>query len=162
MTSHYEQLIARYRRRGVLVDANILLLLAVGTIDRAGIDRFKRTNQYVAEDYDLLVILLNQFSTVATTPNILTEADDLLGRSGYRPGLAVVAAHIAETYVESTRVTVWPDYLQFGLADGAIFDLARDRFLVLTDDLPLYHYLANKHVDVINFNHIRELGWDIE
>ena len=40
-----------------------------------------------------------------------------------------------------------------------IISLARDRYLVLTDDLRLAHYLQKIGIDTVNFNNIRVYGW---
>lgn len=48
---------------------------------------------------------------------------------------------------------VFPD---FGLADAAILDLSIDKYLVFTDDGPLFGLLANKGADVINLSILRK------
>jgi hypothetical protein len=68
-----ESLFSRYRQKGVLVDTNILLLYFVGATNRERISRFNRTQNFIPEDYDLLLQVLGYFQTIATTPNILTE-----------------------------------------------------------------------------------------
>ena len=40
-----------------------------------------------------------------------------------------------------------------------IISLAGDRYLVLTDDLRLAHYLQKIGIDTVNFNNIRVYGW---
>ena len=75
MTDHILYLIQKYHSRGVLVDTNILLLRFVGDFDRDLIPRFKRTAQFVVEDYDLLKRLLVRFNSTITTPHILAEVN---------------------------------------------------------------------------------------
>jgi len=48
---------------------------------------------------------------------------------------------------------------QFGLADTSNRFLGEESFLVLTDDLPLFHYLGQKGLDVLNYNYLRTQGW---
>jgi hypothetical protein len=43
---------------GLLVDTNLLVLFAVGTVNRNRIETFKRTSQYTKGDFDLLVRVL--------------------------------------------------------------------------------------------------------
>ena len=43
--------------------------------------------------------------------------------------------------------------------DTGILRLARGKYLVLTDDFRLSQYLQKMEIDVLNFNHIRPLGW---
>lgn len=72
-----EELFKNHVGKPVLVDANLLLLVMIGSFDRDLIASFKRTCAYSIRHYDLLVRLLGYFSTVVTTPHILTEVSNL-------------------------------------------------------------------------------------
>jgi hypothetical protein len=48
-------------------------------------------------------------------------------------------------------------FVRFGLTDTAIGSLASKNLLVLTVDLRLVGYLQKKNVDVVNFNHLRQM-----
>jgi hypothetical protein len=48
------QLINRHSVSGILVDTNLLLLYLIGRTNRHRISRFKRTQAYTIEDFDLL------------------------------------------------------------------------------------------------------------
>lgn len=50
-------------------------------------------------------------------------------------------------------------FRQFRLTDTGIADISEETYLVVTDDLPLYHALANDRQAVINFNHLRTTNW---
>jgi hypothetical protein len=54
----FDSLILRYSQKGVLVDTNILLLYFVGKVNRERVARFKRTEQFLPEDFDILLRLL--------------------------------------------------------------------------------------------------------
>lgn len=82
MTPDTFALINRYTSKGILVDTNILLLYFVGGIRRSRISQFNRTKQFNTKDYDLLIALLSDFRTVATTPNILTEVSSFIDKLG--------------------------------------------------------------------------------
>lgn len=45
----------------------------------------------------------------------------------------------------------------FGLADAAVATAARGRYLVVTDDGPLYGYLINSGIDAVNLQQIRTI-----
>ena len=64
-------------RPGVLLDANLLILLAVGLTNRDYIGRHKRLTKYDATDLDVLSGLIAQFSSVVFTPHVLAEASNL-------------------------------------------------------------------------------------
>jgi hypothetical protein len=61
MKDDISSLFAHYRQKGILIDTNILLLYFVGTVNRERISRFNRTQQFIPEDYDLLLQILNYF-----------------------------------------------------------------------------------------------------
>ena len=75
-------LIERYRAKGILVDANLLLLYFIGKFDSRQVATFKRTSQFTAEDFKLLDRLLNQFARIVTTPQVLAEVNSLSGQWG--------------------------------------------------------------------------------
>jgi len=164
MTDAMATLVERHRSRGVLVDTNILLLLFVGSFDRDRIPRFKRTQQFTVADFDRLTHVLSCFARIVTTPNILSEVNSLSGQLG-EPDRARYFADFAgridlldERYVPSKSAAAAPEFRRLGLTDSVILQLGKERLLVLTDDVPLYHYLEKAGVDVINFNHVRDLG----
>lgn len=65
--------------RPVAVDANLLLLLIVGSASPAYIGQHKRLrNIYTEGDLTVLVKLLATFSEIVLLPNTLTETSNLL------------------------------------------------------------------------------------
>jgi len=164
----FNSLLSKYQHKGILVDTNILVLWFVGTANRERIAKFKRTETFLPEDYDLLVKVLNRFSKMVTTPNILTEVNSLINQNGEPDRsrcLEVFAQTVAKTeefYIESSKVVTTNKFTTFGLTDCSIINLAKDNYLVLTDDFTLADYLGRQEVDVINFNHIRVLGWNMK
>lgn len=161
MSAPLVEVIARYNRIGILVDANLLLLYFVGQLDPDLVSRFKRTQQFSREDFALLTLLLHRFSKIVTTPNILTEVSNLLGQltGPHRTGLFAAFAHgitlLDEHYVPSTEASAQDGFTRPGLTDAGICRLVERRFPVLTDDLALAVRLRSLQVDVVNFNDIR-------
>jgi hypothetical protein len=159
-----EQLIARYREKGVLVDTSLLLLLFVGTFDSSLIPTFKRTGKYTFEHYQLLLLLLNPFVKVITTPNILTEVSNLSNqlaepkRSLYFEIFAEQIPKMEELYIESRVASSSSVFVRFGITDAGILSLSQNQYLVLTADRPLAGYLASVGIDVINFNDLEHLA----
>ena len=165
---YYRQLLARYKSRGILIDTNLLLLYFVGRYDSRRILTFERTKSraFTIEDFTLLLGVFDYFDRVITTPNILTEVSNLSGKlsahekPAYYSEFATQTMILKEEYIESTRVCSLECFRKFQLTDSGIIDVAKGQYLVLTDDLPLAGYLQNVGIDVINFNHIRNLNWD--
>ena len=155
--------LSKYYAKGILIDTNILLLYLVGSINKERITKFKRTNQFIPEDYSLLLELFKNFQKVVTTPNILTEVNSLanqLGEPERSQCLNTFASLISlfdEEYLDSTSISNYELFSRFGLTDCGIILLAKDKYLVLTDDLKLHLYLKSLGIDTINFNNLRNL-----
>ncbi len=105
-----EELIRAYRFKGAIVDANLLLLFFVGAFDSRLIAAFERTRNYTAEDHEILTLLLAEFDTLVTTPNILTEVSNLAGKlhrdakAGFFDLYAQGVATLDECYVPSIGI----------------------------------------------------------
>lgn len=153
------------RKALLLVDTNLLVMLAVGAVDLDQMVRFKRTLKYTVEDFHLLIHYAERFTGVLVTPSLLTEVSNLVGqlsdpfRSVVRARLAEMVPSWAEDYAPSKALMIDPFFLRFGLTDTAIRTAAGVRATVLTDDLALYVALNENGVSAENFNHVREQNW---
>ena len=158
--SHIAALIQKYRRKGVLLDTNLLLLLVLGNYAPARILSFKRTRSYSPLDFQRLHELISKFEVRWTTPNILTEVDNL-GRQlpqAEHLALATSVRQVAGISIEIVRpsryVTALSYYSKFGLTDAVSILLSRE-CLVVSDDFRLCNYIASTGLDAINFNELR-------
>ncbi|KAF0165241.1 MAG: hypothetical protein FD157_1593, partial [Rhodocyclaceae bacterium] len=61
----------------ILIDTNLLVLYVVGTASRSYIEKHKRLTEFVVEDYDALLKLINNASAVFVTPHTLAETSNL-------------------------------------------------------------------------------------
>ncbi len=158
-------LLLDYKTKGILVDSNLLLVYFVGIYDPTRISKFKRTAAFSSDDFYLLAQLLRFFGKIVTTPNILTEVNSLSNqlpediKSIYYPEFARQISLLDEHYIASTPVSSIASFHRLGLTDSGIAELARGKYLVLSDDLKLIAHLQSIGIDAINFNHIRPLGW---
>jgi hypothetical protein len=165
MTQFILEMIQRHIKEGILLDTNLLLLYLVGRFNPNLIAKFKRTRTFSEEDFETLVRLLALFTTKLTTPNILTEVSNLAGQleDRARAECFEVLAHeiqlLDERYVPSEDAAKHTAFRKFGLTDITIISLAKDKPLVLTEDLALCNYLLSQKVDAINFNNIRAINW---
>lgn len=163
--TYVSELFAQYRRTGILIDTNILLLHFIGMVNRKRIGKFNRTEKFTLEDYDLLQRIIAHFEQVIITPNVMTEVSNLMDKIGEPERsrcfalLAQVIPQLSEFYLESQSIAANSGFTKFGLTDCGILDLAREQYLVLTDDLKLAVYLQREGVDVVNFNTIRVYNW---
>ncbi|MEH2039813.1 PIN domain-containing protein [Nostoc sp.] len=161
-------LVRRYSQKGILIDTNILLLFLVGSVNQDRITKFNRTQQFIPEDYELLLAFIASFQKLVTTPNILTEVNSLanqLGEPERSQCFAIFAqfvknvALLDEYYVNSLDAVNTEKFIKFGLTDSGILTLSKGKYLVLTDDFKLANYLQSVDIDVINFNNIRIFNW---
>ncbi len=163
---YFDELLHRYRSKGILVDTNLLLLYFVGRYDPDRISRFKRTQSFNEDDFLLLVSILAFFNKIVVTPNILTEVNSLSNQLPddvkplYYAEFAQCLDVLEEHYISSSELARTNHFHRFGLTDAGIVSLVQASYLVLTDDLRLASYLQRLDIDVINFNNIRSLNWE--
>jgi hypothetical protein len=158
--ANVRRLTAKHRTSGILIDANLLLLLAVGQYRADRVETFKRTATYSRRDLGLLRELAGKFEKRWTTPNILTEVDNL-GRqlkTGEHADFSTSMRKLVKSYLEvhhtSERAIERAEYDRLGLTDS-ISLLQSKGCLLLSDDLPLYIRACEIGHDAINFNHVR-------
>lgn len=155
------ELISKHKFNGLLIDTNLLLLLVVGLYDRRRIESFKRTATYTQGDFQKLGWLMHQFNHLWTTPNILTEVDNL-GRQlpsrewpGFAKSLTEIGLRTREVSVTSSSAMNSPFFKRLGLADSATL-MVKESFLLISDDLSLYLEALRHKIDAVNFNHLRQ------
>lgn len=154
--------LARYRTRGAVIDANLLLLLLVGTVRRELVGAFKRTRQYTAEDWDVLEGVLGQLGTLVTTPNVLTEVSNLgdwlegPDRERFVQAFRLFVGQVRESRRESRRLVGHDAFPALGLTDVSLAQAARKGHrLLVTDDFALHQRCERDGIASLNFSHLR-------
>jgi len=123
----------------ILLDANLLLLLTIGSYNPALIASFKRTQAFTNADYDLLAVILASFKTLVTTPHILTEVSNLANalpshiKTDWAHHFASTIELLFEVSESSRIVSQHQLFPDFGLTDASIARLTEDT-LILTQD----------------------------
>lgn len=161
--------IADVRRspNGLVLDTNVFLLLLIGSWNREQIGKFKRTQHYDANDFDLLLYLCSNASRLVITPHIITEACNLCDSHNANFGNAVftalgeLATAMKERRKESSLLFEYKEFFRLGLADISIMDASDHSHIAVTDEAELYAAIASRGGKVINFNHIRSAIWRI-
>jgi hypothetical protein len=150
----------KYRKNGIIIDTNLMLLIAVGTFNLDRIGTFKRTLKYTPRDFALMKGIMACFERRVTTPGILTEVDNLARQmpttdhEGMSATINNLAAAFFEIHTPSVEIMKSKYYARLGLTDSAII-AAETKLLVVTDDFRLSSVLASSGRDVININHLR-------
>ncbi len=161
-----ELLFTRFKGKSVLLDSNLLLVFLTGSLGPRVFERFKRISSYSMDDYDLLVSFVACFSTLLTTPHILTEVSNLANSlpSWYKPEwyekLAAlircqnVAIQVHEKWIPAFELACFPEFSEFGITDSAVAKLCCES-LVVTEDYRLSGVLQSRNIPVINYCDLR-------
>jgi len=110
--------------------------------------------------------IISFFPTRVTTPNVLTEVNSLsnqLGEPERSTCLKIFSASMSlldEQHIDSQTSSQRTEFVRFGLTDCGIIEVARNQYLVLTDDLKLAGHLLSQGIDTVNFNNLRILNWN--
>lgn len=157
MNQYIEYMISEYKKKEIVVDTNLLLLLLIGRYDIYLISKFKRTETYSIDDYRLLEKLISHFPGIITSPNILTEISNLSDgiSQEYFSTFAKQIKTFNEQTIPSSNISEEPIFIKLGLTDAGISMFAKNRHLIVTVDLPLANFLETSGLPVINFNHLR-------
>ncbi len=147
--------------REVVLDANLLLLLVVGSGSRNDISRHKRlTPQYGIEQFELLLELLARFQKWVTTPHVLTEADYFVRQStgaGKERSLiafcSLIDTGILEVHSPAKDITLQPEFEWLGLSDTGQILVAAESRTLLTNDANLHAAALKRDIKSLNFWH---------
>jgi hypothetical protein len=146
----------------IVLDANLLVLLVVGTASLSYITRHKRLRAYTERDFTLLANMLASVPGVILTPNTVTEASNLIGyidepaRSRIYTVLRKILTTTDEIYYASKQAAEHTAFLRLGITDAVLLNIAAPRQILLTTDLDLYLAAARQGHIAINFNHLME------
>lgn len=158
--TNFELTLRQIAGKPITIDCNVLLLLIVGSVDTSYISTFKRTDMFDEDDYFLLIKLIRG-SSIILTPNILTEASNLLEtlnkklESKLLIQLREVISQITEKTFSSAHLSNSDIFLKLGLSDSSIIALALAGVIPITIDFDLVGQLLSKRCSVINFHHVR-------
>ncbi len=147
----------------VALDANLLLLLVVGLVDKAY--KHKRLKQYHdgGVTFDLLIKVIDGTESILVTPNALTEVSNLLDygvneplRSALWAGFSeFISSSVLEEYLPSVGLLRDREFSQLGLADCAWLGCINCDTILLTDDLPLFLAASSRGLAAFNFTSLR-------
>ena len=146
---------------GYFIDANLLVLLVAGSVDRSVIARHRRLRAFIEDHYDVLMEIVNQARAIFVTPNTLTEASNMLAQHGepergrLLDGLRALIEKSEEVVVRSTEAASSDEYLRLGLTDAALLDVVTADTPLVTVDFELYRAAVRKDPDAgVNFRHL--------
>ena len=149
---------------GFFLDANLFVLLVVGSVGRDLIEKHRRLRAYSTEDYEILIDLLDRVERVFVTPNTLTETSNLLAqhaepeRSRFFDRLRFIIQESEEIVVASAVASSNSAFNRLGLTDAALLEAVTPETPLVTVDLDLYLAANASGQEVaLNFTHLRNL-----
>ncbi len=124
------------------IDANLLVLLVVGSVDRRQVGAHRRARRFAPEDYDRLLKVIDTLERVLVTPNTLTEASNLLESRNddrrFLDRLRLVIEGSEEVVVASAEAARNAAFPRLGLTDAALLEAVSEEKPLITTDLDLY------------------------
>jgi len=152
------------RQTGFYIDANLLVLLVVGSVGKYLISKHRRLRRFSHDDYDTLTGMIAKVDQVFVTPNTLTETSNLLAqhkdpeRSLFFRRLRFVIEESEEVVVASKTASRNNSFLRLGLTDAALLEAITEERPLITVDLDLYLAATAKgRQTAMNFTHLQHL-----
>jgi hypothetical protein len=150
----------------VIVDANLLLLLIVGSCDIQYIGKHKNLSDYNEIDFKILVEAISLFSDVVLLPHIMAEVSSLArqiknpARSRIQIKLRELVETVPEIHIPSLDGVRRDEFDTFGLTDAVILQMCTMAqnglgFWLLTADNRLAVQAEMLGYQVLNFLHLQ-------
>jgi predicted nucleic acid-binding protein len=117
----------------VVVDANLLVLLVVGSASKDYIAKHRRLQGYTVYDFELLGLILTEFSDIVLLPHVLAEVSSLVrkidnpARAEIQNALKILINTAAELPIQSTLGVQRDEFDELGLTDAVILHLCTMR-----------------------------------
>ena len=150
----------------VVVDANLLLLLIVGSTDVSYIKTHKNLTHFNEDDFTLLGQAISLYSEIALLPHVMAEVSSLArqirnpARARIQSKLADLIESVGEVPIASLAGVRRAEFDMLGLTDGVILhlcalDQSGTKFALLTADNDLAVRAEMLEYEVLNFMHLR-------
>ena len=130
--------------RGLFIDANLLILLIVGRVGTELIGEHRRLRGFTIADYERLVDFASRYEAIYVMPNTLAETSNLLAshlrahRHRFLDALRIMIEQSREIIVASADAASNEHYLDLGLTDAALLQVASLETPLLTADVKLF------------------------
>ena len=146
----------------VVVDTNLMLLLVVGLTDRDYVSKHKCLQDYSLYDYDMLRVLIAEFSDIVVVPHILAEISNLSRQIG-DPAKSRIMETLKNLIIATTELPVSSldgamrdQFRLIGLPDSVLLhlcDLEQNSRAptLLTVDTPLANIASSLGYSVIDY-----------
>ena len=143
--------------RDVIIDTNIFILFLTGQINENRIRNYTRNSLYTKEDYYLLINILSTYDRIITSPNIMTEVDNILnritGEDKYKYLILVktIYKQTIEKYIQTETVSQNWYFDELGITDSAILMMAKECELLISGDSSLCDHAKSLNIKTFDF-----------
>jgi predicted nucleic acid-binding protein len=143
--------------RDVIIDTNIFILFLAGQINENKIQNYTRNSLYTRDDYYLLLNIVANYDRIITSPNILTEVDNILnritGEDKYKYLILVknIYKHTIEKYIKTEAVSQNWFFDALGITDSSILMMAKECELLISGDSGLCDYAKSLNIKIFDF-----------
>lgn len=140
----------------ILIDTNALIILIIGQIDSRLIDTHKRTSIYEEQDYYDLLSVIVKIENLIVLPNVWTEVDNLLNSFNgeqkhlYITKITETIKSTSEQFISSIIGVNSNSFLDLGLTDSLLLNLAKECELLITTDSSLSDYAIANGINVFD------------
>jgi len=113
----------------VIIDTSLTVLLIVGSASRDFIAMHRRLRGYTVDDFEMLGVLIAQFSEIVLLPHILAEASSLArqinnpARTKVQSALRTLIMTATELPIQSAFGAQRDEFDKLGLTDAVILHL---------------------------------------
>jgi len=141
----------------VVIDTNVFILLIIGMINPKKIPDNKRTSIYNETHYNKLVDILAKYDKVYTSPNIVTEIDNLLNKTSgedrykYFKIIQEIINKSTEKYLASSEVVKNWYFQNVGITDSIVLLLGADSDLLISGDSEVCDYARSMGINTFDF-----------
>ena len=145
----------------IFIDTNALIVLVVGMIDKSLISSHRRTSIYEIVDFENLAYLIGDLDRIVTTPNVLTEVDNLLNnfqkghRWTYFQVLKELISNSTEQFIQSKLCLNLDAFFELGLTDTGVLEICKNCDFLITGDSRLSDYASAYGIKVVDLVKIR-------
>ena len=143
--------------RDVIIDTNIFILFLAGQINENRIKNYTRNSLYTKEDYYFLLDLLSNYDRIITSPNILTEVDNILnritGEDKYKYLILVktIYKQTIEKYIKTETISQNWYFDTLGITDSSILMMAKESELLISGDSSLCDHAKSLNIKTFDF-----------
>ena len=140
----------------VFVDSNAFVVLIIGLMDPHWLKDHKTTSIYEEQDFNNLKNAIGTFENILTTPNVLTEVDNLLNsfsghqKHPYIKAITDIVRITSERLVSSLDVIDYYYFRDLGLTDSIILHLRPEYELLVTADSGLSDHALSLGIPVLD------------